>query len=180
MIIFIDESGIHKKVDHSTFALAYVEFKNYQAVEQQIINIEKKLNIDYFHWSETVWRVKEKFMEEALKLDFKAKIAIVKNPINPSQEIEKVLIHTIVENDIKSIYIDGQKSKRYERKIKHILRDKDISVKKLKIIKDEQSAGIRLADMIAGLARSYFDKRNPGRFDKFYKKLEKKIIVTIE
>lgn len=119
-------------------------------------------------------------MEQALSLDFKAKIAIIKNPINPSKEIEKVLAHTIVEHDIKYIYIDGQKSKRYEHKIKHILRDKNISVKKLKIVKDEESAGIRLADMIAGLSRSYFDKKNPGRFDKFYHKLEKKIIITIE
>lgn len=180
MIIFIDESGIHKKVDHSTFALAYVEFENYPIVEKKILDIETKLKIKYFHWSKTVWSVKEKFMEQALNLDFKAKIAIVKNPINPSKEIEKVLAHTIVEHDIKYIYIDGQKSKRYEHKIKHILRDKNISVKKLKIVKDEQSAGIRLADMIAGLSRSYFDKKNPEKFDKFYHKLEKKIIITIE
>lgn len=180
MIIFIDESGIHKKVDHSTFALAYIEFENYQHIEDKILHIEKKLNINYFHWSETVWHVKEKFMEEALKLNFKAKIAIVKNPINPAQEIEKVLRHTIVENNIKRIYIDGQKSKRYKYKIKHILRDKNISVKNLKIVKDEQCAGIRLADMVAGLARSYFDRKHPERFDKFYKKLEKKLIVVIE
>ena len=54
MIIFIDESGIHKKVDHSTFALAYVEFKNYAAIEKQILKIEKDLQLKTFHWSETV------------------------------------------------------------------------------------------------------------------------------
>lgn len=54
MIIFIDESGIHKKVDHSTFALAYVEFENYPVVEKKILDIEAKLKIDYFHWSKTV------------------------------------------------------------------------------------------------------------------------------
>ena len=134
MIIFIDESGIHKKVDHSTFALAYVEFENYPVVEKKILNIEAKLKIEHFHWSKTVWLVKEKFMEQTLNLDFKAKIAIVKNPINPFKEIEKILKHTIIEHDIKYIYIDGQKSKRYEHKIKHILRDKNISVKKLKSV----------------------------------------------
>lgn len=181
MLVFIDESGIHKQIDHSTFALAYVEFENYPDVEQRVLEIESKLNIGTFHWSETVWNVKEKFMSAALKLDFKVKIAVVKNPVNPAKELEKVLIHTIVEKDIKGIYIDGKKPKWYERKIKHILRDKNISVKKLKTVKDSQSAGIRLADMVAGLSRSYFDKKKPEeRYIKFYKKLEKKIIVVIE
>jgi hypothetical protein len=78
MLIFIDESGIHKKVDHSTFVLAYVEAKNHELLEKQIIKIENKLKIDYFHWSETIWKVKEKFMEEVFKLDFRVKSPLLK------------------------------------------------------------------------------------------------------
>jgi len=181
MLVFIDESGIHKKVDHSTFALAYVEFENYPDIEKRILEIEKDLNIDFFHWAETVWNIKEKFMNEILKLDFKVKIAIVKNPVDPTNELEKVLNHTIVEKNIRNIYIDGKKPKWYGNKIKHILRDKGISVKKLITVKDSQTAGIRLADMVAGLARSYYDKKKPEeRFSKYFKKLQKKIIVIIE
>lgn len=179
-MIFIDESGIHKRVDHSTFALAYVEFDDYPEIEKKIIEIEKDLEIDSFHWAETVWSVKEKFMNETLKLDFKVKIAVVKNPVDPAAELEKILLHTIVERNIRNIYIDGKKPKWYENKIKNILRGKSISVKKLKTVKDSQSAGIRIADMVAGLSRSYFDKKKPEvRFTKFYKKLQKKIIVII-
>lgn len=108
MLIFIDESGIHKKVDHSTFALSYIKFDNYSEVESIIIETEKKLGIEYFHWSETVWRVKEQFMNEILKLNFQAKVAIVKNPINPSNELEKVLLHTIVENKIRKVLRDKE------------------------------------------------------------------------
>lgn len=180
MLIFIDESGIHKKVDHSSFALSYIQFENYQEVEAKIMGIEEKLKIGHFHWAETVWRVKEKFMDEILKLDFRAKVAIVKNPINPSEELEKVLLHTIVENNIKTIYIDGKKPKWFESKIKKVLRDKGVSVRKLKTVRSSQCAGARLADMVAGLARTYFDKKNLEKVEKYYKRLKKKLIVVIE
>jgi len=180
MFIFIDESGIHKKVDHSTFALAYVESQNYSLLEKQVQKIESKLKIDYFHWSKTAWKVKEKFIKEILKLNFKVKIAVVKNPIKTDKELEKVLTHLIIEKKIKCIYIDGKKPKWYERKIKKTLRDKGISTKKLRTVKSSQNAGVRVADMVAGLSRSYFDKKNLDRISKYYRRLQKKIIVVIK
>ena len=90
MIVFIDESGIHKKTDHSSFAVAYITFTNYEAVKKKLSKIEKDLNIKEFHWAETVWKVKEKFLDRALDLKFKAKIAIIKNPIKPAEELEKI------------------------------------------------------------------------------------------
>lgn len=180
MFIFVDESGIHKSIDHSTFVLAYIKIENYSLLEKKIKEIENELKIDYFHWSETSWKVKEKFMSGTLSLDFQTKIAIIKNPVNSAKELEKVLSHMIIERNIKNIYIDGKKPKWYERKIKKILKDKNISVKKLKTVKINQYAGIRLADMIAGLSRSYFDKKNLDKISEYYKRLEKKIIVIIE
>lgn len=180
MLIFIDESGIHKSIDHSTFVLVYIEIDNYNLVEEQIQKIEKELNIDSFHWSSTIWKIKKRFMEEALKLDFKTKIAIVHNPVNPTNELEKVLKHMVIEKNIRTIYIDGKKPRWYGRNIKKVLRDKGISVKKLRMVKDSQYAGIRLADMVAGLSRSYFDKKNLDRISEYYNKLKKKIIVIIE
>ena len=180
MIIFIDESGIHKKVEYSTFVLAYIETENYNLIEKQIEKIEKKLKIDYFHWSKTVWKVKKEFMEEILKMDFKVKIAVIKNPVKPARELERVLKHMIIEKNIRNIYIDGKKPRWYERQIKKILRDKGILVKKLKTVKASQYAGIRLADMVAGLSRSYFDKKNLEKISKYYQRLQKKIIVIVK
>lgn len=54
MIVFIDESGITKQTDHSTFVLVYIEFHNYEALESKIIALEKKLGIPEFHWAHTV------------------------------------------------------------------------------------------------------------------------------
>lgn len=180
MIIYIDESGIHKKVDHSTFALAYISFANSRLIENKIIEIEKSLKIKQFHWSKTVWKVKEKFLSEALKLDFEVKIAIIKNPIDPSTELEKVLVHTLVEKKIKNIFIDGKKPKWFENRIKKVLRDKGITIRKLKTVKASQYPGIRLADMVAGLVRSYHDKKNLDKISKYFRRLNKKIILTIK
>jgi len=119
-------------------------------------------------------------MERALAFDFFVKIAIAKNPVQVDQVLRRVLEHMIVERNIKQIIIDGKKSKRYERVIKKILRDKGISVKKLKTVRDTQYAGIRVADMVAGLSRLYADKMNLQKIDPYYERLKKKIIITIE
>lgn len=179
MLIFIDESGIHKKVDHSTFALAYIAVENYETLERDVQGIEKKLGIESFHWSETVWKVKEIFFQAVINLDFTLKVAIVKNPIHPEEELERLLPHLLVEHNIGTVFIDGTKPKWYERKVKKILRDHGILVRKLKTVKDSQYAGIRVADMAAGLIRSYFDKPNNKKVGRLYKKLEKKIIVEV-
>lgn len=178
--IFIDESGIHKIVDHSTYVLVYIETNNYELLNNKILEIEKSLKLKEFHWAETAWIVKEKFLEKVLKLDFNVKIAIIKNPINPSLELERVLSHMLIEKDIKYVYIDGKKPKWYERKIKNILRSKNFSVNKLKTIKSSQYPCIRIADMVAGLTRTFYDSKNLNKIKKYYKRLEKKIIVTIK
>ncbi len=180
MHIFIDESGIHKKVDHSSFALVYIEIDNFEKIEKRIIEIERELNIEKFHWSEIAWKFKEKFIKEALKLDFKVKLAIIKNPVNPAKELERILSHMAIEKKISCIYIDGKKPKWYGLKIKKVLRDRGVSARKVKMIKDDQIACVRLADMVAGLSRSHFDKKNEKNLQKYYKKLERKLIILMQ
>lgn len=180
MFIFIDESGIHKNVDHTSYVLVYIETENYILLNDKILDIEKELKIKEFHWAETVWNVKEKFLNKVLKLDFKVKVAILNNPINPSFELERVLSHLLVENDIDCVYVDGKKPKWYEKKIKNILRSKSFSVHKLKTVKSSQYPCIRIADMVAGLVRSFYDSKNLSKIGKYYKRLEKKIIITVK
>jgi hypothetical protein len=182
MIIFIDESGIHKQIDHSTFVLVYIEIQNYDLICKELEKIESDLKIGKFHWSEISWRIKEKFLTEVLKLNFKPKVAVVKNPIKPYLELEKCLSYMIIEKEkeIECIFIDGKKPKWYERRIKKMLRDKNIKTRKLRTVKSEQCPGVRLADMVAGLARSYFDQKNPNRINKYYRKLEKKGLMVIK
>jgi len=180
MHIFIDESGIHKNIDHSVYVLAYVETENYLLLNDEIINIQNDLKIKEFHWAETVWKVKEQFLNRILKLDFKVKIAVLNNPIKPNIELERILSHMLIEHNIECVYIDGKKPKWYERKIKNILRSKNFSVYKLKTVRSSQYPCIQLADMVAGLARSFYDQKNLNKLEKYYKRLEKKIIITVK
>lgn len=180
MHIFIDESGIHKKVDHCSFALVYIEVDNFDVIEERICEIEEELQIEKFHWSEIAWKFKEKFIQKILKLDFKVKIAIVKNPVNPAMELERVLSHMAIEKRISCIYIDGKKPKWYGLKIKKVLRDKGVSASKVRMVKDDQVACVRLADMVAGLSRSHFDKKNEKRLQNYYKILKKKVVILMQ
>lgn len=158
MVIFIDESGTHKQTDHSAVILVYVEISNLEEFEKTIERIEEKLKIKYFHWTDESWEKREKFINNLLKLDFTFKVAILKNPVKLSKSIEDILKHLVIEEDIKKIVIDGRKPKWYSLKLKKVLRDKEISVKKIITVrKEESSPGIRVADCLVGLIRYYYD-----------------------
>lgn len=180
MVIFIDESGTHKQTDHATIALVYVEIPNLESFEEAIEKTEQKLGIKYFHWTDEKWEKREKFIEQLLKLNFTFKVAILKNPIKLSKSLEEVLKHLVIEENIRKIILDGKKPKWYNQRLKKLLRDKGVSVKKIVTVrKDESSPGIRVADCLAGLVRTYYD--NPDSLaSKLYNKLKKANKVRFE
>lgn len=174
MVIFIDESGIHKQTDHSTTAVVYVETKNLEKLEKRILEIEDDLGIKVFHWSDERWLMRNKFLSRIVNLDFKVKVAIFKNPVYPNKMMEIVFNHLITEKEISRIFIDGKKPKQYERMLKKILRDKGASVKKLRTVRKEDSQpGLQLADALAGLIRYHVD--NPQKKDakRWFKRLQR-------
>ena len=148
-------------------------------IEKTIESAERELKLNFFHWSETTWKVKEEFIKRVIDLDFKLKIAVVINPINPSAELERILNHLIVERKIDTIFIDGKKPRWYERKIKKILKYKGVSLRKARTVKCKQCAGIRLSDLLAGLSRWYFDRKNIEKIEKYFLKIKKKTIVIL-
>lgn len=178
MVIFIDESGIHKQQNHSTIALIYVKIENVALVERSVEKIEGELGIQHFHWSDfgsrRGWDIRKRFFAKICNLNFTCKIALIANPIHISQSLEYSLRHLIVEHRIAKIVIDGKKSQWYAHRFKKVLRDKGVSVKKIQTARDESRAGLRLADAVAGLARSYHD--NPSPMAKaLYRLIENKI-----
>jgi hypothetical protein len=180
MIVYIDESGVHKGSGVSTFVLAYVEAEDTQIVSDVIMSLEKDLDISSFHWAESTWKVKERFFRKVSALPFRLKIAVVKNPIYPERELERVLSHMLIERHIDKVFIDGKKSKKYERKLKKILRDKGVSLRKLESARDEKYPGLRLADMVAGLARAHFEGRSTERYEPWYRAIEKHIEIVVQ
>jgi hypothetical protein len=177
MLIFIDESGIHKKIDHSTVVLVYLEMAEIQNIEQKIVALEEKLNIASFHWadfgSKQGWKIREQFIERISKLDFMFKVAILKNPVYLPEAFGAILAKLMTEQNITKVTIDGKQPKWFERRIKWNLRSRGVSVKKLRMVNDISSPGLRLADALAGLIRSYYD--NPSTLNKkLYKLIENK------
>ena len=182
MLIFIDESGIHKKEKHSVIAFVYVCVKDTENLEKEIEKIERNLNITNFHWSDFGskfgWQIRKEFLKRASKLNFTFKIAIIRNPVYFPATFKYCFEYLIIEKKIKKIVIDGKKPRWYEKQLKKTLRDKGVSVKKIKTLNDKSSAGLRLADALAGLARSHCDNSTETTED-LYKLFENKITAQL-
>lgn len=180
MIILIDESGIHAQTGHSTIALVYVEIANLEQLEKQILKVEQAIGIYGFHWAHRNWKIREQFITGLAKANFKVKLALLSNPVKIDYSMEEALQHLIIEKRINQIMIDGSKPKRYTRKLKKVLRDKGVSVKKLRAANDQAIPALRLADAIAGLSRYHHDKPEQSQAANLYKQIEPKIDLIIQ
>lgn len=174
MVIFIDESGTHKQSGHAANAVVYIKIENLEKVEEQIRKILVDLKLETFHWAEHGWKVRTRFLERIIVLGFTFKAGIFKNPVKIGEMTETIFQHLITEKDIEKVFIDGKQPKWYERRLKKVLRDKGISVKKLRTVRNEASQpGIQLADALAGLVRYHFDNPNAEDATKWFDKFEK-------
>jgi hypothetical protein len=180
MLLFVDDSGIHKATGYSAFAVVAIARSDYETFEKNFLKIEKELRIDVFHWAETSWPVKEKFLTQLAKLDFQTTCGVIQNPIHPEKELERMLPRILPQRKFYAMYIDGKKSKSYERRMKKSLRDQGIATKKLVTVNDKQFAGVRVADAVAGLIRTAWDRPNDKRIQAWYKRFRKKIGFVLE
>ncbi len=180
MIILIDESGIHAETGHSTIALVYVEITNLEQLEEKILQAEQTIGIHGFHWAHRNWKIRDYFISQLATADFRVKLALLSNPVKIDDSMEEALQHLIIEKHIHQIMIDGSKPKRYTRKLKKVLRDKGVSVKKLRTANDQTVPALRLADAIAGLSRYHHDKPRQPQAAKLYKQIEPKIELIIQ
>ena len=180
MYIFLDESGVDKQKGKSSIALVYITLENLDVLQNAVLEAEKKIGIKNFHWSHSAWSVRKLFIEEICKQDFKIKIALIRNPFFASSGYEYALQHLVVERNVISMIIDGKKSKSYERKFKKVLRDKGISVQKLKTANDEAYPALRIADAIAGVVRYRYENPEDERVQYLYSKFVKKILIILE
>ena len=174
MFVFIDESGVNKKIDYSCFAFVFINKKDYILIEKSILDLEKLLKIKKFHWKSNVWKIKFEFLKLISESNSNFKIKIIVNPIDQEKELEICFLDFIKDNKNNYIFIDGKKSKKYENKIKKYLKNNNISIKNIKTIKSDNSAGIKIADYVAGFFRYYFD--NKGKIEKDFINIFNKIL----
>lgn len=174
MVIFIDESGTHKQSGHAANAVVYIKIDNLEKVEEQMRKILAELKLEAFHWAEHGWKVRINFLQKILALDFTFKVGVFKNPVKIGEMTEAIFQHLLTEKNIEKVFIDGKQPKWYERRLKKVLRDKGISVKKLTTVRNEISQpGIQLADALAGLVRYHFDSPNAKDARKWFTTFEK-------
>ncbi len=178
MLIFIDESGIHKKEKHSTVAFVYVCLKDIEDIEKAILKAEKILRITSFHWTRHIWKIRFNFIKILIKENFTVKASIIKNPFGKNS-FEKIIENLLIERKVKKIIIDGKKPKWYSLRLKKVLRDREISVKKIRTGNDKSFPCLRLADAYAGLIRAYWDDKNNKKAEELYKLASKKITTQL-
>lgn len=179
MIISIDESGIHKQDGKSVIALVYVETDDLEATEKLVLRAEQSAGIRGFHWSKRNWKMREAFIRGIAHGNFRVKVAYIANPIVLDRALEEALQHILIERRISQIVIDGDKPKSYTRQLKKVLRDKGVSVKKIRAVNDEAFPMVRIADAIAGAARATYDDPN-GKAAALLKLVESKIEIRID
>ena len=150
-----------------------------EAIEQLVLEVEKQTGIRGFHWAHRNWQMREAFIKGIAHGDFKLKVAYVANPIILDKALSEALQHLLVERNIGQILIDGDKPKSYTRQLKKVLRDKGVSVKKIRSVNDESYPMIRIADAVAGVARSTYDEPK-GKAARLLKILEPKIELRID
>lgn len=177
MHIFIDESGIHKETGKSSVALVYVLTEDVKLLEEAIVSTEKLLRIKVFHWTDCSWKIRTEFFRLLLKENFFVRVSIIQNPFN-KKDFEESIKLLLMEKKFKKIVIDGKKPKWYASKMKKILRDAGISIKKISTANDEAYPCLRLADAYAGLSRVYWEGRENKNVNILYKMARKKIKTT--
>lgn len=176
--VFIDESGINKQEGVSTIAFVYLSTNNVLYLSEKILEIEKKLSIDFFKWSHTSWPVRKAFVEHLVKEEFEIKVGYIKNPIKSELEMyQQVYSYLIIEDKIDNIYIDGSKSKTYTHKIRKILKNRGIKMKQVLFVDDRKLPVLRLADFCAGLLRYVSENSDSLVACSLMKKIEKKIVL---
>jgi hypothetical protein len=177
-IIYIDESGVHKNIDHSSFVLVSIKTNDSEFVNSEIEKIERKLNINYFHWanfgSKAGWYIRKSFIESTLPLPYTFEYRVIRNPIDYKKELHDSIFLLLNGKNVEKVFIDGKQPQWYEKQIKKSLRDKGLSIKHLKTVKDQSVPAIRLADALAGLIRVYFDKPRDLTSDLFRNILQKR------
>ena len=75
--------------------------------------------------------------------------------------------------------IDGKKPKWYSLRLKKVLRDRGISVKKIRTGNDKSFPCLRLADAYAGLIRAHWNDPNNKNAKELYKLASNKITAQL-
>ncbi|TMI78900.1 MAG: hypothetical protein E6H10_16260 [Bacteroidetes bacterium] len=158
LLFFVDETG---QDTYGKFFLVFgvlVEQGKKDALEAVLEQVEKDTGKNKYKWKNTDNKLKEKFIQEILKIDALKQIlfyAVYKDTKKYNYSIKVVNVSVIGDYFI-TIVIDGLNKKEADL-MRINLRSLGVKYKTVRGMKDEQSVFLRLADAFAGFVRDYLE-----------------------
>lgn len=178
--VFIDESGIGRKVGYSVYCLTYCFPSFKKEIDRLILEIEEKLKITTFHWREQSWIIKKKFLHQILKIiEWGCILCIVENKTHLFETPEQIIVKGLLGTSLDTIYIDGKKTKKYTHAVKKSLKNLGLNISSLKLVSSSACGGLRISDAVAGLVRLSLEKNLTDDVGELLKQVNKKISAKI-
>ncbi len=179
---FVDESGQDTKGKIFLVAIVVKEQGGLEALKEKLLKIEAKTKKNLIKWSSSSKVVREKYLEEVTTLK-ELSGTIFYSVYHDTKEYVPLVAITLAKaihfknntTGLNRIIIDGLNDKERDR-IRLELKKLGVRYDKIRGMKDEQDAILRLADTIAGLMRSF--KEEEDLFAAFARNLIKEKIVT--
>lgn len=156
---YVDETGQDTKGELFLVAVILKEMENLSSLEEKLQEIENKSGKKQLKWKKTSKAVKKAYLEDLLQIK-DLKHSIFYSQYHSSKEYPKLTSLTIAKavlakrenNYTVTVVIDGLNDREREI-VREELKKLKIKYRKIRGMKDEQSAFLRLADTMAGLLR---------------------------
>lgn len=181
---YVDETGQDTKGSFFLVTVVLEEQEHIEGLQKKLEEIEKSTKKNLLKWTKTPFKVREQYLLHLTEIkglkgsifystyqDTKEYIPLI------SLSVAKSILSKEEDNYTATIIIDGLKGKEMDE-VRKELKKLKISYRKIRGMKDEQDAILRLADSIAGFLRDYVEKQQytQGIMKKFR---EAKVIIEV-
>ncbi|MDO8610513.1 MAG: DUF3800 domain-containing protein [bacterium] len=178
LVCFSDETGQDSKGKFFLVSACVINAKNEKNFEDLLADIEIKSNKKFRKWKDSSNIIRKVFLDSFFTSKFPVS-SLFYAKYNNSLEYIHLIALTIAQAILKKsgdnytvkIFFD-RINKKSEQKIKNELKKLKIKFKKVRGMKDESFALIRLTDTMCGLIRDYLeDKHYTIRYKKYIEKI---------
>lgn len=179
---YVDETGQDTKGELFLVAVVIKGIAYLSSLETTLEEIEQRTGKKLLKWKKVQKKIKTKYLEELIQIKA-LKHAVFYATYQASKEYSKLTSLTIAKavlakestNYTVTVIIDGLNDKERDI-VRDELKKLKIKYRKIRGMKDEQSAFLRLADAMAGFLREVYEGEEYAK--QFIKRFEKAGIVT--
>lgn len=163
---YVDETGQDTKGSFFLVTVVLEEQENIEDLQKKLEVIEKSTNKNLLKWTKTPFKVREQYLLHLAEIK-ELKGAIFYSTYRDTKEyiplisltVAKSILSKEEDNYTATIIIDGLKGKEMDE-VRKELKKLKINYRKIRGMKDEQDAILRLADSIAGFLRDYVEEQH--------------------